>query len=234
MNEQKDLLGQAMYDYWKNNHAEDIFTKTNLTEPEILPVAYLFRSFNEMPLPEQKALDVSFGKILDVGAGSGTHSVWLQEQNKDVTALEISEISCRLMKERGVKKVIHADFFEFSGQKFDTILFLMNGIGIVEKAIYTDKLFKKIDELLSDDGQALIHSSDLKYLYLTTGGYQMPKEGYYGDVRFYVQYKGKTQSFDWTYIDAKSLQTFAYQNGFTAQKIAESEYGDFLMKISRE
>jgi SAM-dependent methyltransferase len=228
---QKDLFGQALYDYWHKNNPQDMLTWTQLTEKEVLPVSYLFRSYDEMPEPEQVALKLSKGKILDVGAGSGTHSLYLQKQGKDVTALEISEISCRLMRERGVKNIIQSDFFEFSGQKFDTILFLMNGIGIVEKAIYAGRLFEKVQELLTPEGQALIHSSDLKYLYQTPAGYQMPKEGYYGDVRFFVQYKDDIQSFDWTYIDEQTLQIFANQYGFSAEKIAESEYGDFLLQV---
>jgi len=229
----KDLFGQALYDYWHHNEPEDMLTWTNLTGKEVLPVSYLFRSFDEMPAPEQKALKMSRGKILDVGAGSGLHSIWLQEQGKEVTALELSTISCRLMKERGIDNVIQADFFQFSGQKFDTILFLMNGVGIVEKAMYTDKLFQKIDELLAPGGQALIHSSDLKYLYEKAGGYLIPKEGYYGDLKFFLSYKGETESFDWTYIDEQSLAGFARQNGFSVQKVAESEYGDFLLKITK-
>jgi len=231
---QKDLFGRALYDYWHNNKPEDMLTWTQLTDKEVLPVSYLFRSFDEMPPPEQKALKTANGKILDVGAGSGIHSLWLQAQGKDVSALELSPVSCQLMRERGIKNVIQADFFQFKGQKFDTIMFLMNGVGIVEKAIYTDKLFQKIDELLLADGQALIHSSDLKYLYETAGGYQMPKDGYYGDVRFYLSYKGETESFDWTYIDEETLKSFAVQHGFTAEKIAESEYGDFLLQIKKK
>ena len=229
----KDLFGRALYDYWHNNNPEDMITWTDLTAKEVLPVSYLFRSFEEMPEPEQKALQLAKGKILDVGAGSGAHSLWLQERGKDVTALELSSVSCKLMRERGVKKVIQADFFKFSGQKFDTIMFLMNGIGIVEKAIYTDKLFNKLDELLLPGGQALIHSSDLKYLYETAGGYQMPKEAYYGDVRFYLSYKAEVETFEWTYIDEQTLIGFAVQHGFTAEKIAESEYGDFLLQVKK-
>ncbi len=230
---EKDLFGRALNDYWHNNHPEDMITWTNLTGREKLPVSYLFRSYEEMPAEEQMALQMASGKILDVGAGSGAHALYLQQQGKDVTALELSPVSCWLMRERGVKKVVQADFFTFSGQKFDTILLLMNGVGIVGKAVYAPALFQKIDELLTPGGQALIHSSDLKYLYKTAGGYRMPQEGYYGDVRFYIEYKGETESFDWTYIDADTLQVFATQNGFDSEVVKESEYGDFLLKVWR-
>lgn len=231
---QKDLFGRALYDYWFDRQPEDMITWTNLTDKEVLPTEYLFRKFDDMPLPEQSALQLSEGKILDVGAGSGTHSLWLQENGHDITALDFSGYGNKVMQAHGIKNVLQTDFFELKNQKYDTILFLMNGVGIIGKALYADRLFKKIDELLTENGQAFIHSSDLKYLYETTGGYDMPKEGYYGDLQFFVSYKGETESFDWTYIDEQTLSALAHQNGFDAYKVAESEYGDFLLRVSRK
>ncbi len=228
----KDLFGRALLDYWTKNEPEDLITFTNLTDKEILPVSYLFRNYEEMPDIEKKALSLSFGKILDVGAGSGTHSAYLQNKGFDVTALDFSPNAVKVLHKRQIHKVEQADFFSYSSdEKFDTILFLMNGIGIVEKAVYADKLFKQLDTLLTSKGQALIHSSDLKYLFETSGGYLIPHEGYYGDVRFTVQYKNEEESFDWTYIDEETLALFARQNGFNSKKIAESDYGDFLIKV---
>ena len=229
----KDLFGKALWDYWTKNNPEDLITWTHLTGPEILPVSYLFRNFEEMPASEQIALQKSYGKILDVGAGSGLHSLYLQSQNKDVTALEWSPVSSRLMQERGVKKVVNKNFFRYNPQEqYDTILFLMNGVGIVQKAKYLDKLFDKIDKLLMPGGQALIHSSDLKYLYKTGNGYKMPENNYYGDLQFFIKYKGKTETFDWTYIDENTLRIFAKQNGFKTEKLYESDEGDFLLRVS--
>lgn len=230
---EKDLFGKALWDYWFDNNPEDMLTWTHLTEPEILPSAYLFRSYDDMPVSEQLALQNSYGKILDVGAGSGLHSLYLQAQQKDVTALEWSPVSSRLMRERGVRKVVNQNFFEFSSQeRFDTILLLMNGVGLVQKARNLNKLFSKLKQLLSNDGQALIHSSDLKYLYETGSGYMMPDDNYYGDVQFYIKYKGETESFDWTYIDENTLRIFARQNGFEAEKLFESDEGDFLIRVT--
>ncbi len=231
----KDLFGKALYDYHFNNNPEDMYTSTNLTDEEVLPVSYLFRSFDEMPETEKTALNMSQGKVLDVGAGSGTHSAYLQNKGLEVTALDFSPNAVKVLQDRKIKKVVEADFFQYEpDEKFDTILLLMNGIGIVEKAIYADKLFLHLKNLLTENGFALIHSADLKYLFESAGGYLLPKEGYYGDVRFTIKYKGEKESFDWTYIDEDTLSLFARQNGFNSKKIAESEYGDFLLKIWKQ
>jgi len=230
----KDLFGKALYDYWFDHSPEDIITWTNLTPQEILPVSYLFRDFDEMPVTEQKALKMCRGKILDVGAGSGSHSIWLQEQGQNITAIDFSAFGHKVMKDRGLKDVVLQNFFSYEKKKFDTILLLMNGVGIVGKAKYAHRLFQQLDKLLLPEGQALIHSSDLKYLYELEQGYRLPKGSYYGDLKFHISYKNETEYFDWTYLDEETLTAVGEQNGFFAEKIVTSEYGDFLMKMFRK
>jgi SAM-dependent methyltransferase len=100
-----------------------------------------------MPEIERKALDMATGKTLDVGAGSGCHSLVLQEKGIDVTAIDISPLSVETMKERGIKKVMEQDFFTMQG-KYDTILMLMNGIGIVGTLERLPKFFRQLDNIL--------------------------------------------------------------------------------------
>ena len=103
----KDLMGQAIWDYYHDNSPEDIQTETSISELDELPVEYLFRDFDGMNLLEQKALELAKGKVLDVGAGAGSHSLYLQnEKNLDVTALDISPKSIEVCKLRGVKKTV--------------------------------------------------------------------------------------------------------------------------------
>ncbi len=227
-----DLFGRALYDYWYNQEPEDLITWTHLTEPEILPTAYLFRDFDKMPYVEQLALKKASGNILDIGAGSGIHSLWLQQQGRQVTALEYSKLSCQLMADRGIYQIVQSDFFDYNPNiRFDTLLFLMNGVGIVKKAKYLDRLFLQLKKLLTPTGQAFLHSSDLKYLYESDASFKMPSKTYYGDVDFYIGYKNQTEQFNWTYIDANTLRVVAKQQGFKTRLLHTSEEGDFLMSV---
>ena len=67
-----DLFGKAILDFQTNNSPEDIITETNISEADEMDVAYLFRSYKEMPKLEKKALQLSKGKVLDVGCGAGS------------------------------------------------------------------------------------------------------------------------------------------------------------------
>jgi len=72
----KDLFGQAILDYQTNHSPEDLYTETSISELDVMPIDYLFRKYDDMPILEQKALDLSKGKILDVGCGAGSHSLY--------------------------------------------------------------------------------------------------------------------------------------------------------------
>ena len=76
----KDIFGKALLEYYNNNYTEDIVTWTNISDKDSLPLPYLFRNYAEMPKLEQKALQLVKGKVLDVGCGSGSHSLYLQNK----------------------------------------------------------------------------------------------------------------------------------------------------------
>ena len=101
----KDLFGKAILDYQTNNAPENLITETTISEADEMSVAYLFRSFDEMPAMEQKALELSKGKVLDAGCGAGSHSLYLQnEKQLDVTAIDISKNAIEACKLRGIRK----------------------------------------------------------------------------------------------------------------------------------
>ena len=144
-------MGRAIADYWKTKKADRLRVFSPMFEEDEIPLATLFRKYEDMPEIERKALDMAKGKTLDVGAGSGCHSLVLQEKGIDVTAIDISPLSVETMKERGVMKVMEQDFFTMQG-KYDTILMLMNGIGIVGTLERLPKFFRQLDNILAPGG----------------------------------------------------------------------------------
>jgi SAM-dependent methyltransferase len=233
----KDLFGKAILDYQTNNLPEDLITETSISEADEMSVSYLFRTFNEMPKLEQKALQLAKGSVLDVGCGAGSHTLALQNERKlDVTAIDISENAVRACQLRGIKNVKVANILDLDEEnKFDTILILMNGTGIFGTLNETAKYLQKLKSLLNVGGQILIDSSDLIYMYDQDedGAYCIPADGYYGELTFTVQYKGKTEdTFPWLYLDYNTLQNAAIANGLKCELIEEGEHFDYLAKLS--
>ena len=223
----KDLMGRAIWDYYYQENSEDLQTETSISELDDLPVSYLLRDYQEMNALEKKALDLSFGKVLDVGSGAGSHSLYLQNERKlKVTALDISPKSVEICKARGVKNAICEDLLQFSEKDFDTILLLMNGTGIFQSLEHIDQYLQKLKSLVAENGQILIDSTDILYMYDQDedGGVLVPATGYYGELDYYLHYKGESElPMKWLYLDFDTLENAAIANGFKIQKIEQLE-----------
>lgn len=230
----KDLFGQAILDYQTQNAPEDLVTETNISEADEMSVAYLFRTYQEMPKIEKKALQLAKGKILDVGCGAGSHSLYLQQKGFDVTAIDISPNAIKACQLRGVKDARVQHLLELENEPYDTILLLMNGTGIFGTLAETTKYLQKLKSLLTPNGQILIDSSDIIYMFDQDedGAYMVPAAGYYGELTFNVSYKGQTEdSFPWLYLDYNTLQNAAHANGLQCELLLEGNHFDYLARL---
>lgn len=232
----KDLFGKAIFDYQTNNSPEDLVTETSISEADEMDVAYLFRSYAEMPKLEQKAMQICQGKILDVGCGAGSHALYLQDNGFDISAIDISEKAIETCKLRGLKKSKVQNILNLKDEKFDTILLLMNGTGIFETLKQTSKYLQKLKSLLNNGGQIVLDSSDIIYMFDQNqdGSYLVSTDGYYGELTFTVTYKKETeQPFSWLYLDYNTLQNAANANGLECELILEGNHYDYLAKLTR-
>lgn len=236
MNSKMDPMGKAIAEYHKTGKAAKLRVFSPMFEEDEMPLATLFRSYESMPQIEQKALDMARGRVLDVGAGAGCHALVLQERGMDVTAIDISPLSVKTMKERGVRKVFEQDFFAMES-RFDTILMLMNGIGILGSLKRMPAFFRQLDKVLAPGGQVLCDSSDVSYVFETEEGIIELPDGmdYYGEHRFQMRYKETIgEPFDWLYLDADTLKEEAGRNGYAVEVVAEGNHYDFLARITKE
>ena len=236
MEKSQDPMGSAIYDYWKQGKADVLRVFSPMFEEDELPVQTLFRGFEDMPAIEQTALQMAVGSTLDVGAGSGCHSLVLQDKGLDVTAIDISPLSVQTMQERGVKRALLQDFFTFEEQ-FDTVLLLMNGAGMVGTVERLPLLFQTLDRILKPGGQLLCDSSDLCYLFEDEDGIiELPDlDYYYGELVYQLQYKDiKGEPFPWLYVDADTLSVQAAACGYLMEIVAQGEHYDYLAKITKK
>lgn len=229
-----DPFGEAIQDYFEKGKAPDLIVNSNYTEDENIPVSYLFRTKKEMPEIELAALENCRGKILDIGAAAGCHSVILQEKGFEITALEKSEKACEVLKKRNISKVVCADIFYYAEAKFDTILLLMNGAGIGETLAGLKKLLIHLKKLLAENGQILIDSSDIKYLFEEEDGsfwIDLTNDSYYGEMEYEVKYKKSTSKFKWLFVDFQNLKKVAGKAGFDCKIVENGEHHDYLAQL---
>ena len=233
---QGDPMGAAILDYHRNGRADVLRVFSSQFEEDEIPVADLFREFEDMPELEKMALEMAEGRILDVGAGSGCHSLALKKMGKEAVAIDISPLSVEVMGERGLDARLVNLYDPAFSEKFDTILMLMNGTGIIGNLDNITAFFDRIAELLNPGGCLLIDSSDLRYLFEEEDGSLMIDlaDEYYGQLDYQMQYKDVLgEPFDWLYLDFNTLAYYAGECGFNAEVVAEGDHYDYLAKLTR-
>lgn len=230
-----DIFGEAFLDYFSGNYTDDIFTETNISEEDIFPLPYSFRSYEEMPDQEKKALDLATGKVLDAGCGAGCHALYLQQKGLHVTAIDTSPGAVEVCRLQGLKNIVHTDLLSFKNQKFDTILLLMNGTGIFGNLKKTPGYLHHLRSLLNPNGQILIDSSDLRYMYDTdeSGEILFPEDRYYGELEFTISYKNrKSKPFEWLYLDEKTFRNLSQENGFRFEVLYRGSNWEYLARLT--
>ena len=231
---EQDPMGQAIYHYFHYNDNTPIKVNTNITEGEELPVSHLFRKYPEMPFLEKEALRLVKGRVLDVGAGSGAHSLYLQNNGFDITSIDVSELSCEIMKEQGLKNVKCDDIWTFEAEGYDTIIFMMNGIGLVKNLEGLQVFLEYIKSFLSSNGQILLDSSDIKYMFYDDDSLWLDMNfAYYGELEYQLTYKHYTsKTFPWLFVDFDRLRSIAIKCGWNVELIYEDDHFHYLARLT--
>ncbi|GJM61444.1 MULTISPECIES: class I SAM-dependent methyltransferase [Persicobacter] len=226
----KDVLGIGLKEYWAGNRDANFFIHNQFGEADEMPITYFFEGEDEMSDLEYVALETCKGRVLDVGAGAGRFAVELQNRDCEVVALDTSPGAVDVMKKRGVKNAQVANIFEYEDEKFDTILLMMNGIGLAQTLEQVSTLLEKLKTLLDDSGEILFDSSDVTYLY---DDQPKPKDHYYGEIDFRYQFQSlKGEWFKWVYVDFATMQEIADKAGFYCDLLMTDEQDQYLASLT--
>ena len=230
----RDAYGKGLLAYWQGKRSAKFTVFSDIAETEKWDIKLFFRTFDKMPEIEQIALKRCNGRILDAGAGAGSHALHLQNEGMSVTAIDISEGAVEVMQKRGLNDVRFQDFFTLKVEKYDTLLLLMNGIGIVQHIDNVAKFFQQAKLLLNKDGKIILDSSNIIYMFMDEDGSAAIdlNDKYYGEMSYrmdFANYKGV--SFDWLYIDIDTLSHIATQQGFSCEKIYEDDHFHYLVEL---
>ncbi len=217
-----DPIGQAILDFAAKKKPFDIIVSSDLCDDDIIPIEVLFRSEDQMPELELVALDLCKGLILDIGAGAGVHSIALQERGLKIKAIDISPGAVAYMRKNNIDAQQIDVYHLEQSASFDTVLSLMNGLGLAKDLENLNFFLEKIYNLLKPGGRFIADSTDVKYLYEENdGSYWMDLNGsYYGDFKFVMKYnKIIGPEFQWLYVDYDTLHKHATACGFKCRRV---------------
>lgn len=226
-----DPYGEALLAaHHQSPNRKPLYLHTSYGDTDEMPVDVFFRTEEDFSELEHIALALCDGHVLDVGAGAGAHALYLQTKKFTVTGLEISARAASVMQQRGVHDILQADFFTHQNAKYDTLLFLMNGIGIAGTLTGFRSLLQHSKTLLSNRGQLIFDTSDISYLYTD---YEIEKPvNYFGEIIYQYEYElHKGPEFPWLYLDQKTLVSIANEEGWVLQILFEDDQDQYLVRM---
>lgn len=231
-------LGRALFDYHHGDHAAAVRVRIEEGNADSLSMTEFYRDGEPFPDVEQVLLDECRGRVLDLGAGAGAHALALQDLGLEVTALDVLPVAVEIMSERGVRDARLGDLFAFDGDRYDTLLLLMNGIGVVGDLAGLDRFLDVAGRLITSGGQVLFDSTDLRRGADDEEREQCAmreREGrYFGAVRMRMAYKGtEGEPYLWLFVDAETLAVRAARAGWDTEILHHEPTGEFAARLTR-
>lgn len=227
-----DPISHAINDYQNGLRDQHIIIHCDIAEDDVMEVDYFFRTPKELPESEKIALGRCGKKVLDVGACVGAHALPLSQKGHLVTAIDTSIGAIEYLASKKVNAE-HISFMQFNDEGYDTLLFLMNGIGIAGKLNELDAFLQHCAALLKPGGNIVCDSTDVRYFYEDEDGavWMDLNSDYFGEFSFQMEYKDtKGEWFKWLYLDYETLERYAQKNGFSCE-LLHQEGSEFLAEL---
>ena len=228
--------GRAILDYFNGDISATITAKDEWGHKAEVPVARFFRQFEDFPEIEKKAIELCVGKVLDIGAGAGRHSLVLQQRGHSVCALDIVPDCVAVMKMRGVHQAYCADVLEFDGGPFDTLLGVMNGLTMVRSLDRLPMFLQNIRRLIKPTGQYLVDSTDLRRWRGSKKDALFEsslRDGqYFGELTAQMDYKNESATLPELYVDQDTLRDRALKAGWACEIVIEQDNGRYLARLT--
>jgi SAM-dependent methyltransferase len=111
---------------------------------------------------EREAFAFTRGRVLDIGAGAGRHSLEAQRRGLEVLAIDISPGAVEVCRRRGVRNARLLPLEEIDERLgvFDTALLMCGNLGLAGGAHETSALLRRLHSLTSPDGRIIFDTVD--------------------------------------------------------------------------
>lgn len=208
--------------------------RSSLGDDAAVPAAFFFRTPDRWVDFERHAVDLCRGRVSDLGAGAGPHTLALQALGHHVVAVEGCAEVARLLRERGATSVVRADFRHWWRPGFDTVLMLMNGLGPVGTLAGLDRFLVHARRFLAPGGQILVDGAEAVPRGPLAGVDWPPAGEYPGQAWIELSYAGRVgRPFRELYLDLETLARHATQAGWRLEVAFESGNGAYLVRLTR-
>ncbi len=219
-------LARALLDHFELGHAVEFWAHRGRSFSYSIGSQEFFALSGPQQAIDQRALREARGRVLDVGAGAGRHALELQDGGCDVLAIDVSATCVDIMRRRGVRQAEVQDIHSALQGPFDTILFLMQSIGIAGSFAGLEVLLGRLAEILAPGGQILLDSSELSLV-------EEDEPVLDGGIEVHFEYRNlRGRRFPWLYIDESDMLELCRARGWHCEILERVEdTGEYLARL---
>jgi SAM-dependent methyltransferase len=231
-------LGAALLAYHNGRHDALLRIDSDVFDSEDVAVRHYYRPDKDsLEDLDRRALERCTGAILDAGAGAGRHALDLQCRGHEVTAIDVAEDAVQVMLDRGISDVRQGDIFTSDLGSYDTILLLMNGIGLAGRHEDLQKLFNRFDDLLKPGGRVVFDAAGLDTEISSLDAESLSQmamgKPHLGEVFFRLTFDDLEGSwYPWLFPTSTQVGDAAHNAGFDFTVIGRGARGAFLAEVT--
>jgi len=236
----EDAYGQELYDYFINNQGVEIIERDDGFIEATTNLNIYFAPYEQWPPHQQEAMKYTHGRVLDIGAGAGRHSLFLQNQGFEVTAVDNSPKAIELCRVRGVDDARLLPITKISRhiEPFDTIIMMGNNFGLFANPQRAKRLLRRFHNLTFPGGTIIAETNDpyqtenpdhLAYHEFNRQRARMP-----GQVRLRVRHrKFKTPWMDYLMVSKEEMQEIVRDTGWRIDRFIDSQSSMYIAVLEK-
>lgn len=241
---EKDAYGHLLMEYQKKGEGVEIIEREDgfIDALPHSPAGY-FAPFEQWGSHQQKAMDYVRGRVLDIGAGAGRVSLYLQERGQEVVAIDNSPLALEVCRLRGIKNTSLTSVTEVSRSRlgeFGTIVMMGNNFGLVGNRQRARWLLQRFYGMTPPDGRVVAESNDIYQtdnpVHLDYHQYNRDRGRMSGQIRLRVRHgRIATTWFDYLMVSPEEMREIAAGTGWhIVETIPGERAGPYVAVLEKE
>lgn len=239
MDKSQDAFGQLLLSCLHGNESLEIIER----DDGFIEAGYgsrYFISYEAWPSHHLTAMNYVGGRVLDIGCGAGSHSIYCQEQGYRVLGIDVSPGAIQVSRHRGLRhgRVMSVTQVVASLGVFDTVLMLGGNFGTLGNRERASRLLKRFHRMTTPTARIIAESRDP---YLTT---EPVHRAYHkgnrsrgrmsGQVRIRVRFKNlKTPWFDYLFVSKEEMAQILDDTGWRVAEFLDSGGAGYIGVLSK-
>jgi len=240
LTDEEDAFGRVLLDYLSGPAGDPVLERDDGHAGPALGPEWFFAEPEEWPEAERAVFGYVRGRVLDVGAGAGRHSLAAQRRGLEVMAIDVSPGAVEVCRRRGVTDVrllplaaVDADL-----GVFDTVLMMCGNFGLVGGAGEAAAILRRLHALTSPNGRIVLDSvdpdvdvddADLAYAAGNRARGRPP-----GQVTIRIRYGERaTPWFDLLLVSSAELERLVAGTGWRLAQVVEGEPPDYYAVLEK-